>query len=236
MQIIRPFTSDKFLSEGFFIPIFIHFRFCRRKRMLSLCALPFLKFTLMNIKEIDIRETKSKDINRILEIVEQAFSPEDVAKLVDELLTDKTAEPIVSLLAFVEGKAIGYILFTRVCFEQGQNQPLMHILTVLAVAPELQRQGIGKELIKAGIQKLQKKGSILVFVLGHREYYPKYGFTPNAASLGYPTPYPIPEENNDCWMVRTISIKGFEVGKGKIKCADMLNKPEHWTAEKSDSR
>lgn len=77
-------------------------------------------------------------------------------------------------------------------------------------------------------------GSNLIFVLGHKEYYPKYGFIPGAESLGYPAPYPIPAEYADYWMVQPISKKGFEIGKGKIKCSDILNKPEHWRDEESD--
>ena len=84
------------------------------------------------------------------------------------------------------------------------------------------------------IEKLQEKGSNLVFVLGHKEYYPKYGFIPDANHLGYPAPYPILEEYSDYWMVQPISPKGFEIGKGKIKCSEELNKPEHWRNEESD--
>ena len=111
---------------------------------------------------------------------------------------------------------------------------MMHILAPLAVKPEYQRQGIGGMLIKAGIEKLQEKGSNLVFVLGHKEFYPKFGFISDANHLGYPAPYPILEEYSDYWMVQPISPKGFEIGKGKIKCSEELNKPEHWRNEESD--
>jgi putative acetyltransferase len=77
-------------------------------------------------------------------------------------------------------------------------------------------------------------GSHIVFVLGHKEYYPKYGFIPNANSLGYPAPYPIPEEYADCWMAQPISATGFGAGKGKIGCCYELNKPEHWRDEEVD--
>ncbi len=110
----------------------------------------------------------------------------------------------------------------------------MHILAPLAVKPEYQRQGIGGMLITTGIEKLREKGSNLVFVLGHKEYYPKYGFIPHASRLGYPAPYPIPDEYGDYWMVQSISPKGFEVGKGQIRCCDKLNKPEHWRDDQSD--
>ena len=111
---------------------------------------------------------------------------------------------------------------------------MMHILAPLAVKPEYQRQGIGGMLIRAGIERLQEKGSCLVLVLGHKEYNPKYGFIPDAARLGYPAPYPILEQFSDYWMVQAISPKGFDVDKGKIRCSDELNKPEHWRDDESD--
>lgn len=188
----------------------------------------------MNLKDIQIRETKAEDFNDIIEVEKLAFGYDKEAKLVTELLADKSAEPIVSLLAFYKDEAIGHILFTRAYFDAKEEQPMMHILAPLAVKPEYQRKGIGGMLIKAGIQLLKDKGSNLVFVLGHKEYYPKYGFIPQATRLGFPAPYPIPDEYSDYWMVQPLSPKGFEIGKGKIKCSDILNKPEHWRDDESD--
>jgi len=188
----------------------------------------------MNLNDIHIRETKIEDFNDIMEVETEAFGYDKEAKLVAELLTDKSAEPTISMLAFYNDEAVGHILFTRAYFEGQQEQPMIHILAPLAVKPKFQRQGIGGMLIRAGIQNLQAKGSSLVFVLGHKEYYPKYGFIPDAMRLGYSAPYPILEEYADCWMVQAITPEGFGVGKGKIKCSDILNKPEHWRDDESD--
>lgn len=189
---------------------------------------------MIHSKEIQIRETNTSDLNDIMTVEKQAFGYDKEAQLVAELLADKTAEPIVSLLAFYQGEAVGHILFTRTYFDNQEIQPMMHILAPLAVKPEYQRQAIGGMLIQAGIEKLREKGSNLVFVLGHAAYYPKYGFLPDATQLGYPAPYPIAVEYSDYWMVQAISPKGYEVGKGKIRCCDELNKPEHWRDDESD--
>lgn len=182
----------------------------------------------MKLGEIQIRETKIEDIDTIYKVEQKAFGYDKEAILTIELLTDKSGEPMVSLLAFSDDKPVGHILFTRAYFSEGQEQPMMHILAPLAVVPEYQRQGVGGMLIKAGIESLRQMGSNLVFVLGHKEYYPRHGFLPNAESFGYPAPYPIPEKFCDYWMVQEISPKGFGIGKGNIKCADAMNKPEHW--------
>lgn len=189
---------------------------------------------MSKINDIQIRETNPSDFNHIMEVEKLAFGYDKEAKLVAELLTDTSAEPIISLLAFHNQETVGHILFTRAYFAEQKEQPMMHILAPLAVKPEYQNQGIGGSLIEAGLQILQSRGSNLVFVLGHKEYYPKYGFIPNANRLGYSAPYPMPEEYNDYWMVQPLGDKGFDVGKGKVKCSDELNKPEHWRDDESD--
>ena len=188
----------------------------------------------MNLNDILIRETVFSDIEDILEVERLAFGYDKEAQLAVELLSDKSAEPVISLLAFNENDAIGHILFTRAYFDGVKEQSMMHILAPLAVKPEYQRRGIGGMLIKTGVQKLREKGSNLIFVLGHKDYYPKYGFIPHAETLGYQAPYPIPEEYSACWMVQPIGPNGFNIGRGKIRCSDMMNKPEHWRDEESD--
>lgn len=189
---------------------------------------------MINSINIQIRETNTDDFDSIMTVEKQAFGYDKEAQLVADLLADKTAEPMVSLLAFYKGEAVGHILFTRAYFDGQGALQMMHILAPLAVKPEYQRQGIGGMLIRAGIERLQEKGSCLVFVLGHKEYYPEYGFIPDAARLGYPAPYPILEQFSDYWMVQAISPKGFDVDKGKIRRSDELNKPEHWRDDESD--
>lgn len=189
---------------------------------------------MINLNNIQIRETNVNDFNDIMEVEKQAFGYDKEAKLVAELLKDETAEPMLSLLAFYNEEAVGHILFTKAYFDMQQKQPLMHILAPLAVKPEYQRQGIGGMLIKTGLQLLQEMGSNMVFVLGHKEYYPKYGFIPRAAQAGYPAPYPILEKHADYWMFQPIGEKGMDIGKGKVMCCDMLNKPEHWRDDESD--
>ena len=176
---------------------------------------------------IKIRPTIENYFDDILEIERRAFGEDSVAKLTVELLNDKSAEPYISLLAFENEKAVGHILFTKCFINDIENCPLMHILAPLAVIPEYQKQGIGGLLIKKGFELLQEINSEIVFVLGHIEYYPKYGFIPNAERLGYSASYPILAKVADAWMVQPLSSKGLR-NFGKVICADAMNKPEHW--------
>ena len=188
----------------------------------------------MKLENIEIRESKSEDFNDIMEVEKLAFGYDKEAHLVADLLADESAEPMLSLLAFYKNEAIGHILFTKAYFDGQEKQPLMHILAPLAVKPEYQKKGVGGMLIKKGIEILREMGSKMVFVLGHKEYYPKYGFQPYATQLGFPAPFPILEEYSEYWMLQPISSDGMEIGKGKVICADILNKPEHWRDDDAD--
>lgn len=188
----------------------------------------------MNLNDIQIRPTAAGDNSAICHVQAQSFGYDKEARLTAALLEDPSASPAVSLLALHKGAPVGHILFTRARFDRRQDSPLMHILAPLAVIPAYQRQGIGGLLIRAGLEILRQQGSRLAFVLGHKDYYPRYGFLPDAARLGYPAPYPIPAEYADCWMVQSLDPRGFDAGKGRIECCDILRRPEHWRNDESD--
>jgi len=175
-----------------------------------------------------IRETEDGDLNDILDVEKRAFGYEKEAQLTSLLLKDISGEPILSLMAFHDGQPVGHVLFTRVTLEGMDNCPLMYILAPLAVKPEYQQRGIGGLLIRYGLGRLAEMGSEIVFVLGHMEYYPRYGFIPDAGKLGFEAPYPIPLKHADAWMVQALTPKGLDDLKGRIVCADSLNRLEHW--------
>lgn len=121
---------------------------------------------MINSINIQIRETNTDDFDSIMTVEKQAFGYDKEAQLVADLLADKTAKPMVSLLAFYKGEAVGHILFTRAYFDGQGAQQMMHILAPLAVKPEYQRQGIGGMLIRAGIERLQEKVRALCLYWG----------------------------------------------------------------------
>lgn len=174
---------------------------------------------------MDIRESSDSDLNDVLFVEREAFGEDDEAELVRDLLEDPSAKPLFSLLAFQGDRPVGHILFTKVRLTNSSQKAA--ILAPLAVVPDSQKQGIGGKLIEEGLELLSKSGVELVFVLGHPEYYPRHGFQP-AGCLGFEASYPIPEEHADAWMVRALSPGVIGSVRGKVICADALNKPEYW--------
>ena len=176
---------------------------------------------------MNIREASDSDLNDVLSVEKEAFGYDKESILVKGLLSDPSAKPLYSLLAFNDDRAVGHVLFTSARLEYVQNGALISILAPLAVIPDFQKIGVGGKLIERGLQHLANSGVDLVFVLGHPDYYPRYGFKP-AGVQGFEAPYPIPEEHANAWMVQELHPGVIGNVSGKVRCADMLNKPEHW--------
>lgn len=183
-------------------------------------------------KEIvmEIKNAVRANTTEILRVHENAFGKDkgfEIKQLVNSLLEDGTAKPSFSFVAVDNDTIVGHVLFTRVIIDGASEGLPAQILAPLAVLPDCQNKGVGGRLVKSGIEELRKSGIKVVFVLGHPNYYPRYGFTP-AGIHGFEAPYPIPDEHADAWMVQELCPGIIGVDKGKVSCSDSLNKPEHW--------
>ncbi len=177
-----------------------------------------------------IRSSYKSDRLEIEKVHTIAFGKDEgpeIAELVNGLFGDKTAEPILSLVAVKNKKIIGHILFTKVNIAHTPVSVSAQILAPLAVLPEVQAKGVGGLLIKEGLDRLRKADVGLIFVLGHPDYYPRSGFTP-AGELGFEAPYHIPDENAGAWMVIELSSGIIGKVKGTVECSDVLNQPQYW--------
>ena len=179
---------------------------------------------------LKIRKSTESDLNVVLDVETKAFGYEkgpEIADLVNGLLSDPSARPLLSLIAVNDDQAIGHILFTKARITYSKDLMSAAILAPLAVIPDAQSQGVGGQLIKEGLKLLSESGVELVFVLGHPEYYQRHGFKP-AGVIGFEAPYPIPDEHANAWMVQELRPGVIDSVRGKVICADVLNQPEHW--------
>ncbi|MEW8585348.1 MAG: N-acetyltransferase [Candidatus Thiodiazotropha sp.] len=179
---------------------------------------------------MEIRKSTEADKSEIEIVHIQAFGEKEgpeIAKLVNDLFEDETASPLLSLVAVKNSKIAGHVLYTKASITQTTASVSAQLLAPLAVLPEAQNQGIGTHLVREGLSQLSGSGVALVFVLGHPEYYPRFGFR-TAGSIGFEAPFPIAEENADAWMV--VELKEGITGKvnGKVQCAEALNQPQYW--------
>ena len=123
---------------------------------------------------VEVREEREKDREAIRRINEQAFGRPDEANIVVALRAN--CPGLLSLVALTSGRIVGHILFSPVVIESGERPVTGMGLAPMAVLPEHQRQGIGSELVRTGIALLKERRCPFVVVLGHAEYYPRFGF------------------------------------------------------------
>ena len=132
-----------------------------------------------------IRRERPEDVDAIRRVNEAAFGQPDEARLVDALRG--AATPFLSLVADDDGTVVGHICFTPVELD---GTTILG-LAPMAVVPERQRHGIGSRLVEAGLEECRRAGFGAVVVLGHPEYYPRFGFEP-AAPKGIVSEYDVP--------------------------------------------
>jgi len=123
---------------------------------------------------IAVRREQPQDVPAVRLINERAFGQPQEANIVDKL---RAACPgLLSLVAEQEGQVVGHILFSPTTIE-GPHGVLKGMgLAPVAVMPECQRQGVGSQLIRAGIAALKETGCPFIILLGHPEYHPRFGF------------------------------------------------------------
>lgn len=137
-----------------------------------------------------IRGERDTDRDDVFAVNEAAFETDAEARLVDALRDQ--ADPLISLVAERDGRVVGHILFSPVSLS-GHPDLRVTGLAPMAVLPESQREGIGSSLVKAGLEACRNAGFEAVVVLGHPEYYPKFGFVP-ASRFGIDSEYDVPDE------------------------------------------
>lgn len=103
-----------------------------------------------------------------------AFETEVEARLVDAVRSAGHAR--VSLVATLDERIVGHILFTPVTVARNPEEKRVWGLGPMSVAPRWQRRGIGSGLVDAGLVECRQRGVDAVVVLGHSEYYPRFGF------------------------------------------------------------
>lgn len=136
-----------------------------------------------------IRLEKTEDVEAVRGVNEQAFETPSEADLVDRL---RPRGKLVASLVAVDGdRIVGHITFSLVSI--AANPKLRGVgLGPMAVLPDVQRQGIGSELARAGLDRCRDLGYDFAVVVGHPEYYPRFGFVP-ASKYGITCIWEVPE-------------------------------------------
>jgi predicted N-acetyltransferase YhbS len=171
--------------------------------------------------DLIIRQATPADTDGLLDAERLAFGEPEEAELVEALCAGDSFVPELSLVAEHEGLIVGHILFTHA--RVGDVDAAL--LAPLAVVPEHQRKGVGTALGHAGLRIARELGFGAALVLGHPEYYPRFGFEP-AIPLGVVPPYPV--DPAEAWMALELIPGALARARGAVSVAPEIDHPEMW--------
>src|SRR5699024_3295995 len=148
-----------------------------------------------------IRQEQKSDYEITERVVKIAFasaeqSDQDEHNLVSRIRQSDVFIPELSLVAVDKDKneILGHILLSKVLIGNGDNQKVKSLaLAPVSVLPDYQNKGIGKFLIEKSLKEAKELGFQSVIVLGHPEYYPKFGFR-KSSLWQIKAPFEVPEE------------------------------------------
>ncbi|MBD2075938.1 N-acetyltransferase [Phormidium sp. FACHB-592] len=138
-----------------------------------------------------LRPETESDYAAIATVVTQAFGQANEAQLIDRIRSSDRYCPSLALVAEQEGAIVGHILFSYVDLVGEESRSILSLAPV-AVQPAVQKQGIGSALVQAGLTVADSLGEALIVVLGHPQFYPRFGFKPSV-EYAIESPFPVPD-------------------------------------------
>jgi predicted N-acetyltransferase YhbS len=166
---------------------------------------------------VAIRKERPGDEESIHDVTVRAFADSEMghhgeAQLVERLRA--SCAEMVSLVAEIDGRLVGHSLFTPVVIESNERHCRGMGLGPISVLPEYQGRGVGSRLIESGLDQLRAAGVPFVVVMGHLDYYPRFGFVP-ASKYGVTTTFGA--EADRLFMIQMLSHTSPEPAPGTAK-------------------
>ena len=159
---------------------------------------------------ISVRPEQALDADAVRDINDKAFGSPAEGRIVELL---RAAEESLSLVATKDDLVVGHILFTAVSIEPAVGFRVAG-LGPMSVLPEHQRSGIGSQLVRAGLETCRQHGYSAVVVVGHPEYYPRFGFEPAHSGGLTLADFDVPQ---DVFMVVELEAGVGERLKGAVR-------------------
>jgi putative acetyltransferase len=158
-----------------------------------------------------IRQEMPEDVATIRHVNEEAFGQKEEAEIIEKLRNRGVLT--ISLIAVQDNEIVGHIAFSLVKVESEHSSFGAIALAPMAVLPAYQRKGIGSRLVHAGLEECRHLGHEIIVVLGHPNYYPRFGFIP-AKSKGIDCEFQVPDE---AWMILELREGALAGRRGKVR-------------------
>jgi putative acetyltransferase len=124
---------------------------------------------------VTIRDEQLSDHPAIASLHRTVFRGDGEATLVDALRVQGLV--LVSLVAVLDENVVGHIMLSALQLKIADREVVAAALAPLAVSPCFQRKGYGSSLVKGGIEAVRAAGCEAIIVLGHPNYYRRFGFS-----------------------------------------------------------
>jgi len=139
-----------------------------------------------------VRQEQQEDKDGIFELNALAFGQEEEGHIVNKIREGENFLPELSLVLAHGDKIVGHLLFSKAKINSDQEYETL-VLAPMAITPNFQRKGMGSLLLREGLRTAKKMGFQSIFVLGHPEYYPKFGFK-KASTWKIKCPFEAPDD------------------------------------------
>jgi putative acetyltransferase len=168
---------------------------------------------------ITVRPEAPEDAGAIDVVHISAFGGEAEARLISALRATSHYNRELSLVAELNGRIVGHVLLTRVPLRKHGGEKNVLALGPMSVVPSQSHRGIGSELIRASLTLAKEKGYGAIVVVGHPEYYQRFGFA-LAKELQITCNLPAPED----------ALTGMELVEGNLSGGGHIEYPEPFMA------
>lgn len=149
--------------------------------------------------DITIRKESENDYKYVYKVNKEAFLRDNESELVEKIRLGDNYINDLSLVAIVKNEIVGHIMLSKIEISGKENLDIL-TLAPMSVIPNYQKIGIGSKLIESAIEKAKELGYKAIIVLGHENYYPKFGFEVAALYDIYP-PFDVPD---DVFMIKIL--------------------------------
>ncbi len=160
-----------------------------------------------------IRPERPSDYAAIEQVTRLAFGGDGEARLVAKLREAGGCDPALSLVAVRDDRVVGHILFSPILIEADGDEVRALALAPMAVLPDYQRQGVGSSLVLGGLGACRSGGHTIAVVVGHAQYYPRFGFV-RASQYGVRCPFTVPDE---AFMIKALVPSGLDNIAGVVR-------------------
>lgn len=148
---------------------------------------------------VSLRQETDSDHHEVFNLIRESFQNEAMSDhreqfLVDRLRKSESFVPELSLVAESGNQILGHISLSKIKIKDNHHYHEALALAPVSVLPEYQGKGIGGKLILEAHKKAREMNFIGIVLLGHADYYPRFGYKP-ASNFGISLPFDVPDEN-----------------------------------------